>query len=92
VRRGFIPSEDTGQVIGTTQAPEGTTFEQLNAMQQQVAKIVAANPGIATVMSNAGEGWGSTGGNNIGLLYMGLRPMSERRIADEIRRQLRASD
>jgi HAE1 family hydrophobic/amphiphilic exporter-1 len=89
VRRGFIPSEDTGQVIGTTQAPEGTTFEQLNAMQQQVAKIVAANPGIATVMSNAGEGWGSTGGNNIGLLYMGLRPMSERRSADEIRRQLR---
>jgi hydrophobic/amphiphilic exporter-1 (mainly G- bacteria), HAE1 family len=89
VRRGFIPSEDTGQVIGTTQAPEGTTFEQLNAMQQQVAKIVAANPGIATVMSNAGEGWGSTGGNNIGLLYMGLKPMSERRSADEIRRQLR---
>jgi HAE1 family hydrophobic/amphiphilic exporter-1 len=89
VRRGFIPSEDTGQVIGTTQAPEGTTFEQLNAMQQQVAKIVAANPGIATVMSNAGEGWGSNGGNNIGLLYMGLKPMSERRSADEIRRQLR---
>jgi hydrophobic/amphiphilic exporter-1 (mainly G- bacteria), HAE1 family len=89
VRRGFIPSEDTGQVIGTTQAPEGTTFEQLNAMQQQVAKIVAANPGIATVMSNAGEGWGSAGGNNIGLLYMGLKPMNERRSADEIRRQLR---
>jgi HAE1 family hydrophobic/amphiphilic exporter-1 len=89
VRRGFIPSEDTGQIIGTTQAPEGTTFDQLNAMQQQVAKIVAANPAISTVMSNAGEGWGSTGGNNIGLLYMGLRPMSERRSADEIRRQLR---
>jgi HAE1 family hydrophobic/amphiphilic exporter-1 len=89
VRRGFIPSEDTGQVIGTTEAPEGTTFDQLNAMQQQVAKIVAANPGIATVMSNAGEGWGSTGGNNIGLLYMGLKPMSKRRSADEIRRQLR---
>jgi hydrophobic/amphiphilic exporter-1 (mainly G- bacteria), HAE1 family len=89
VRRGFIPSEDTGQVIGTTQAPEGTTFDQLNAMQQQVAKIVAANPAIATVMSNAGEGWGSTDGNNIGLLYMGLKPMGERGSADEIRRQLR---
>jgi HAE1 family hydrophobic/amphiphilic exporter-1 len=58
-------------------------------MQQQVAKIVATNPAIATVMSNAGEGWGSTGGNNIGLLYMGLRPMSDRRSADEVRRQLR---
>jgi hydrophobic/amphiphilic exporter-1 (mainly G- bacteria), HAE1 family len=89
VRRGFIPSEDTGQIIGTTQAPEGTTFDQLNGMQQQVAKIVQANPAIATVMSNAGQGWGSTGGNNIGLLYMGLRPMSDRRSADEVRQQLR---
>jgi len=89
VRRGFIPSQDTGQIIGTTQAPEGTTFDQLNGMQQQVAKIVQANPAIATVMSNAGQGWGSTGGNNVGLLYMGLKPMSERRSADEVRQQLR---
>jgi HAE1 family hydrophobic/amphiphilic exporter-1 len=91
VRRGFIPSEDTGQIIGTTQAPQGTTFDQLNAMQQQVAKLVSANPAIATVMSNAGQGWGSMGGNNIGLLYMGLKPMSDRRSADEIRQQLRAA-
>jgi HAE1 family hydrophobic/amphiphilic exporter-1 len=89
VHRGFIPSEDTGQIIGTTQAPEGTTFDQLNGMQQQVAKIVQANPAIATVMSNAGQGWGSTGGNNVGLLYMGLKPMSDRRSADEVRQQLR---
>jgi HAE1 family hydrophobic/amphiphilic exporter-1 len=89
VRRGFIPSEDTGQIIGTTQAPEGTTFDQLNGMQQQVAKIVQANPAIATVMSNAGQGWGSTGGNNVGLLYMGLKPMSDRRSANEVRQQLR---
>jgi HAE1 family hydrophobic/amphiphilic exporter-1 len=70
-------------------APEGTTFEQLNAMQQHVAKIVQTNPAIATVMSNAGQGWGSTGGNNVGLLYMGLKPMSERRSADDVRQQLR---
>jgi hydrophobic/amphiphilic exporter-1 (mainly G- bacteria), HAE1 family len=89
VRRGFIPSEDTGQIIGTTQAPEGTTFDQLNEMQQQVAKLVQSNPAIATVMSNAGQGWGSTGGNNVGLLYMGLKPMGDRRSADEVRQQLR---
>jgi HAE1 family hydrophobic/amphiphilic exporter-1 len=89
VPRGFIPSEDTGQVIGTTEAPEGTTFEQLNGTQQELVKIVQANPGIATVMSNAGQGWGTIGGNNVGLLYMGLKPMSDRRGADEIRQQLR---
>jgi HAE1 family hydrophobic/amphiphilic exporter-1 len=89
VPKGFIPSEDTGQVIGTTRAPEGTTFDQLNGLQQQVARVVQGNPGIATVMSNAGQGWGSTGGNNVGLLYMGLKPMGERRSAGEVRQQLR---
>jgi HAE1 family hydrophobic/amphiphilic exporter-1 len=89
VPKGFIPSQDTGQVIGTTQAPDGTTFEQLNGMQQQLARIVQKNPSIATVMSNAGQGWGSTGGANVGLLYLGLKPRRERAGADEIRRQLR---
>ena len=58
-------------------------------MQQQVAKIVAANPAIATVMSNAGQGWGTTGGNNFGLLYLGMKPMRDRSGAAEVRRQLR---
>jgi hydrophobic/amphiphilic exporter-1 (mainly G- bacteria), HAE1 family len=89
VPRGFIPGEDTGQVIGTTQAPDGTTFDELNKVQQDLAKIAQQTPGVATVMSNAGQGWGSTGGNDIGLLYLGLKPMGERRSADEIRQQLR---
>jgi HAE1 family hydrophobic/amphiphilic exporter-1 len=89
IPKGFMPGEDTGQVIGTTQAPEGTTFEQLNAMQQQVAKIVQKNPAVATVMSNAGQGWGTTGGNNIGLLYLGLKPMHERISAEKTRQELR---
>jgi hydrophobic/amphiphilic exporter-1 (mainly G- bacteria), HAE1 family len=91
VPKGFIPSEDSGQVIGTTQAPEGTTFDQLNAMQQQAARVVQRNPSIATVMSNAGQGWGSTGGNNVGLLYLGLKPMGQRGSAAEVREQLRKS-
>ena len=91
VPKGFIPAEDTGQVIGTTQAPDGTTFEQLNALQQRVAAIAQQNPAIATVMSNAGQGWGSTGGNNIGLLYMGLTPMGERPSANEVRQELRSA-
>ena len=40
-------------------------------------------------MSNAGQGWGNTGGNNVGLLYMGLKPMRERSGAGVVRQQLR---
>lgn len=89
IPKGFIPSEDTGQVIGMTRAADGTTFDELNGMQQKLAKIVAKNPSVATVMSNAGQGWGSTGGNNVGLLYLGLKPAGQRPSGDQIRQQLR---
>ena len=89
VPKGFIPSEDTGQVIGNTQAPQGITFQQLNAMQQQVAKIVQQNPGVEAVMSSAGQGGGGTSGSNIGRLFISLKPIGDRKQADDILVQLR---
>jgi HAE1 family hydrophobic/amphiphilic exporter-1 len=89
VPKGFIPSEDTGQVIGNTQAPEGITFDQLNGMQQAVAKIVQANPGVQAAMSSAGQGGGGSSGSNIGRFFISLKPMSDRKKADDILNQLR---
>jgi HAE1 family hydrophobic/amphiphilic exporter-1 len=89
VPKGFIPAEDTGLVIALTRAPEGTTFEQLNAMQQQVAGIVQRNPAVAAVISNAGEGYGPPGGKNIGVLFIGLKRRGTRAPAGEVRQQLR---
>ena len=83
VPKGFIPAEDTGLVIALTRAPEGTTFEQLNAMQQKVAAIVQRNPAVAAVLSNAGEGYGPPGGKNIGVLFIGLRSRGTRAPAGE---------
>jgi multidrug efflux pump subunit AcrB len=89
VPKGFIPAEDTGLVIALTRAPEGTTFEQLNAMQQQVADIVQRNPAVAAVLSNAGEGYGPPGGKNIGVLFIGLKSRGTRAPAAQVRQQLR---
>ncbi|HEX2668819.1 MAG TPA: efflux RND transporter permease subunit [Gammaproteobacteria bacterium] len=89
VPKGFIPSEDTGQVLANTQAAEGVTFEQLNAMQQQVAKIAQQNPGVQALMSSAGQGFGGTASSNIGRMFIGLKPMRDREKADDILQQLR---
>jgi len=56
IPKGFIPSEDTGQIIADTKAPEGVTFDQLQALQARVAHIVMQNPNIAAAMSSAGQG------------------------------------
>jgi len=89
VPKGFIPSEDTGQVLANTQAPEGITFDQLNGMQQRVAQIVQQNPGVQALMSSAGQGFGGTNGSNVGRLFIGLKPMHDRKKADDILQQLR---
>ncbi len=90
VPKGFIPSEDTGFVIGNTRAPEGVTFAELLAMQSRVARIVQANPNVKGVMSSAGQGFGGSSGSNIGRLVLHLKPASERRDdADQVIAQLR---
>ena len=89
VPKGFIPSEDTGQVLANGEAADGVTFGQLNAMQQQVAKIVQQNPYVAALMSSAGEGFGGTSGSNIGRLFIRLKPRNERPPADVVLQQLR---
>ena len=89
VPKGFIPSEDTGQVLGNTTAADGVTFDQLNGMQQKVASIVQQNPNVAALMSSAGQGFGGANGNNIGRMFIRLRPHGQRPDADAVLQQLR---
>ncbi|MGE5626018.1 MAG: efflux RND transporter permease subunit, partial [Bacillota bacterium] len=89
VPKGFIPSEDTGQVLGNTQAPEGITFDELNGLQQRIAQIVQKNPGVQAMMSSAGQGFGGSQGSNIGRLFIGLKPPHDRENADRILQELR---
>ena len=90
VPKGFIPSEDTGQIIADTKAPEGVTFEQLQALQERVTHIVRQNPNVAAAMSSAGQGGGGTRGSNIGRMFIRLKPQQERTAsAEEILQQLR---
>ncbi len=90
VPKGFIPSEDTGQIIADTKAPEGITFDQLKALQERVTRIVQQNPNVAAAMSSAGQGRGGVSGGNIGRLFIRLKPQGERSAgAEEVLQQLR---
>ncbi|MBU6469972.1 MAG: efflux RND transporter permease subunit [Gammaproteobacteria bacterium] len=90
VPKGFIPSEDTGQVFMSTEAPSGITFDELKSLQTRVTKIVQQNPGVADAMSSAGQGHGASASSYGGWGMIGLKPMSERKFsADQIIQQLR---
>jgi HAE1 family hydrophobic/amphiphilic exporter-1 len=87
--KGFIPSEDTGQIYGITEAAQGISFENMVRHQKVLADIVQKDPNVASFTSSAGAGGPSSTGNS-GRLFIRLKPRSERRLsADEVIQSLR---
>jgi HAE1 family hydrophobic/amphiphilic exporter-1 len=87
--KGFLPSEDTGQIFAFTEAAQGISFEDMVLHQKQLADIVARDPNVEAFMSAVGAG-GSSSSGNTGRIFMRLKPRSERKLsADEIIQELK---
>jgi HAE1 family hydrophobic/amphiphilic exporter-1 len=89
VPKGFIPTEDTGQIIGITEAAQDISFDSMVEHQQQVAAIIRKHPEIETFMSSlTAGGIGDT--QNMGRLGIMLKPRAQRKhSANEIIQELR---
>jgi HAE1 family hydrophobic/amphiphilic exporter-1 len=88
VPKGFIPSEDTGQVFAFTEAAQDISFEGMMEHQMAAAKIVRQQPYVDSFFSGIGAS-GSSVVMNTGRIFMRLKPASERPSADEIVQDLR---
>ena len=89
VPRGFIGSEDYGLLVCWTEAAEGISFKAMAEHQQEVAKVIAEDPNVESFMSTAGR-LGGLGAENTGLVFIRLKPRSERPLsADQIVQELR---
>jgi hydrophobic/amphiphilic exporter-1 (mainly G- bacteria), HAE1 family len=89
IPKGFIPSEDIGQLSGTTEAADGTSFDAMVRYQQQVAAILGKDPNVAGFMSAVGGGGGAGGGTNTGRLVIRLKDRHDRKLsADQVARSL----
>ena len=94
VPKGFLPVEDTGLIQGGTVADPSVSFAAMSARQQEVVKVLLADPAVASVSSVVGvsSGWASL---NRGLLNIQLKPLAERglsseRVIDRLRPKLQA--
>jgi HAE1 family hydrophobic/amphiphilic exporter-1 len=80
---GFLPSEDTGQIFGFTEGPQGISFQSMVEHQQALTAIIRQDPNVDNYMS-------SVVSNNAGRVFVRLKPHSERRLsADEVIQELR---
>jgi len=72
IPKGFLPSEDSGAIFAMTEAAQGTSFDEMKRLQQEVVAIVRNNPNVNTVFSLAGAG-GPSGGGNSGIFFCHLK-------------------
>ena len=86
--KGFLPSDDTGQLFAFTEAAEDISFDAMVAKQRQASAIVRANPNVASVMSFMGA-VGSSQTLNLGRMFILLKPRDQRPDADRIIQELR---
>jgi multidrug efflux pump subunit AcrB len=56
VSKGFLPQQDTGLLIGVTDAAQDISFPAMQARQQAIADIVARDPAVVAVDSFVGAG------------------------------------
>jgi HAE1 family hydrophobic/amphiphilic exporter-1 len=86
--KGFLPSDDNGQLFCFIEAPQDASFDAMVENTQKVMAIVQADPNVAAVQSSIG---GNTGNPslNISRVNISLKPRSERKPAEQVIRELR---
>jgi multidrug efflux pump len=89
VPKGFFPEQDTGLLVGLTEAPPDASFVAMMDRQRAAAEVVTADPDVATVASFIGAD-GTNPTSNSGRLSIALKPRSQRAGAAEIVARLQA--
>ena len=86
--KGFLPTEDTGQIVVRTEGQQGSSLTNMTAHQQQLVDIVKKDPDVEYFMSVIGGG----GGQNFtheGFIMLRLVDRSKRPHASQIVTRLR---
>ncbi len=79
IPKGFLPTEDTNEIIMFTLAQQGISFDAMKRHQLALARIVAGDPSVKDFFSSIGA-TGPGGAANTGILFCHLKPRAERRM------------
>jgi multidrug efflux pump len=87
VPKGFFPVQDTGVILGISEAPQSISFAAMAERQRALARVILQDPAVASLSSFIGvDGTNTT--LNSGRIQINLKPLGERRTSarDVIRR------
>jgi multidrug efflux pump len=78
VPKGFFPVQDTGVILGVSEAPQSVSFYSMSELQQKLARVILNDPDVASLSSFIGiDGTNTT--QNSGRIQINLKPHDQRR-------------
>ena len=86
--KGFLPSEDSGQLFCFVEGPQDASFEAMAELQAKVTDIIRQDPNVEAAMSFVGAS-GFSPSLNVGRITITLKPFNQRKPADQVVRELR---
>ncbi|MGA7295033.1 MAG: efflux RND transporter permease subunit [Terriglobales bacterium] len=92
IPKGFFPVQDTGVIQGISQAPETISFDAMSEKQQELAKVILADPAVQSLSSFIGaDGTNTT--LNSGRMSINLKSLDDRHhlSASDVIRRLQSS-
>src|SRR5437660_1882304 len=90
IPKGFFPQQDTGLIIGLSEAAQDISFQAMAERQQALLNAVMRDPAVASIGSAVGAGGGNTTVND-GRVYIALKPKSQRGSMDQVLARLRTN-
>jgi hydrophobe/amphiphile efflux-1 (HAE1) family protein len=90
IPKGFFPEQDTGLIIGLSEAAQDISFQAMAERQQALLNALIRDPAVASIGSAVGAGGGNTTVND-GRVYIALKPKSERGSMSEVLARLRTN-
>jgi multidrug efflux pump len=88
VPKGFFPVQDTGVILGISEAPQTISFDAMSERQQALAHVILQDPAVQSLSSFIGiDGVNTT--LNSGRIQINLKPLDQRGVnASEVIRRL----
>ncbi len=90
IPKGFFPQQDTGLIIGQSEAAQDVSFAAMQERLQALLDVIMRDPAVATVASAVGAGGGLYTLND-GRVFIQLKAHGQRDPIDQVMARLRTN-
>jgi multidrug efflux pump len=77
VPKGFFPQQDNGTIFGGIQGAQDISYQAMDTLTKNFVNLIKTDPAVENAMAFTG----GSGAVNSGFVYVGLKPLEERRIS-----------